>query len=133
MNKRERISQWLAEATGEDVQLDQTDVETNPYYRRVFSLLERTAVLRGARCPGTALAQHQIARRQLLQGIDSGGRRVRSSAKALRTSDACQAQQALASRGASVSVGAEESGELRAVALRAGCCSALRTFEPICR
>src|SRR5262245_53413568 len=37
MNKRERISQWLAETTGEGVQLDQTDVERHPYYRAFFS------------------------------------------------------------------------------------------------
>jgi len=36
MNKRERISQLLAEATGEDVQLDRADVETNPYYLGFF-------------------------------------------------------------------------------------------------
>jgi hypothetical protein len=30
MNKRERISQWLAEATGEDV--NHPDVESHPYY-----------------------------------------------------------------------------------------------------
>ena len=36
MNKRERISQWLAESTGEDVQLDQADVEKHPYYRAFF-------------------------------------------------------------------------------------------------
>src|SRR5262249_511724 len=54
---------------------------------RIFSLLERTAVLRGARCSGTALAEHQVAGRRLLQGVDSGGWRIRSSAKALRTSD----------------------------------------------
>src|SRR5712671_5196827 len=36
MNKRERISQWLTEATGEDVQLDRADVETNPYYLGFF-------------------------------------------------------------------------------------------------
>jgi predicted metal-dependent hydrolase len=36
MNKRERISQLLAEATGEDVQLDRADVETNRYYLGFF-------------------------------------------------------------------------------------------------
>jgi len=36
MNKRERISQWLAEATGEDVNPDQADVERHPYYRGFF-------------------------------------------------------------------------------------------------
>jgi len=36
MNKRERISQRLAEATGENVQLDRADVETNPYYLGFF-------------------------------------------------------------------------------------------------
>jgi hypothetical protein len=36
MNKRERISQWLAESIGEDVQLDQPDVEKHPYYRAFF-------------------------------------------------------------------------------------------------
>ena len=36
MNKRERISQWLAESTGEDVNPDQTDVERHPYYRAFF-------------------------------------------------------------------------------------------------
>jgi hypothetical protein len=36
MNKRERISQWLAEATGEDVSPDQADVERHPYYRAFF-------------------------------------------------------------------------------------------------
>ena len=36
MNKRERISQWLAEATGEDVNPDRADVERHPYYRAFF-------------------------------------------------------------------------------------------------
>ena len=36
MNKRERISQWLAEATGENVNPDQPDVERHPYYRGFF-------------------------------------------------------------------------------------------------
>ena len=36
MNKRERISQSLAEATGEDVNPDQADVERHPYYRAFF-------------------------------------------------------------------------------------------------
>jgi hypothetical protein len=36
MNKRERISQWLAEAIGEDVNPDQGDMETHPYYRAFF-------------------------------------------------------------------------------------------------
>jgi Domain of unknown function (DUF309). len=36
MNKRERISQWLAESTGEDLQLDRGDVEKHPYYRAFF-------------------------------------------------------------------------------------------------
>ena len=36
MNKRERISQWLAEATGENVNPDQADVERHPYYRAFF-------------------------------------------------------------------------------------------------
>jgi hypothetical protein len=36
MNKRERISQWLAEATGKDVNPDEADVEKHPYYRAFF-------------------------------------------------------------------------------------------------
>ena len=36
MNKRERISQWLTEATGEDVNPDQGDVERHPYYLAFF-------------------------------------------------------------------------------------------------
>jgi predicted metal-dependent hydrolase len=36
MNKRERISQWLAEGTGEDVNPDQANVERHPYYRAFF-------------------------------------------------------------------------------------------------
>jgi hypothetical protein len=36
MNKRERISQWLAEATGEDVNPDQADVEKHQCYRAFF-------------------------------------------------------------------------------------------------
>ena len=36
MSKRERISQWLAEATGENVNRDQADVERHPYYRAFF-------------------------------------------------------------------------------------------------
>ena len=36
MNKRERISQWLAEATGEDVNPEQADVERHQYYRAFF-------------------------------------------------------------------------------------------------
>jgi len=36
MNKRERISQWLGEATGKDVSSGQADVEKHPYYRAFF-------------------------------------------------------------------------------------------------
>jgi hypothetical protein len=36
MNKRERISQRLAEATGEDVNPDLAEVEKHPYYRAFF-------------------------------------------------------------------------------------------------
>jgi predicted metal-dependent hydrolase len=36
MNKGERISQRLAEATGEDVVFDHADVEKHPYYRAFF-------------------------------------------------------------------------------------------------
>jgi predicted metal-dependent hydrolase len=36
MNKRERISQSLAEATGENVNPDQADVERHPYYLAFF-------------------------------------------------------------------------------------------------
>ena len=36
MNKRERISQWLAEATGEDVNPEQAEVERHPYYHAFF-------------------------------------------------------------------------------------------------
>jgi hypothetical protein len=36
MNKRERISQWLAEATGEDVNPALAEVERHPYYRAFF-------------------------------------------------------------------------------------------------
>ena len=36
MNKRERISQWLADATGEEVNPGQPEVEKHPYYRAFF-------------------------------------------------------------------------------------------------
>jgi hypothetical protein len=36
MNKRERISQWLADATGEEVNPDQEEVAKHPYYRAFF-------------------------------------------------------------------------------------------------
>ena len=36
MNKRERISQWLVEATGDHVNPDQADVERHPYYGAFF-------------------------------------------------------------------------------------------------
>jgi hypothetical protein len=36
MNKRERISQWLADTTGQDVVADPTDVATHPCYRAFF-------------------------------------------------------------------------------------------------
>src|ERR1700741_189223 len=36
MNKRERISQWLAEATGENVNPAEADVGKHPYYRAYF-------------------------------------------------------------------------------------------------
>ncbi|HXO93853.1 MAG TPA: DUF309 domain-containing protein [Candidatus Acidoferrum sp.] len=36
MNKRERISQWLAEATGKKVNPNQAEVERHPYYRAFF-------------------------------------------------------------------------------------------------
>ncbi|HEY2047325.1 MAG TPA: DUF309 domain-containing protein [Candidatus Udaeobacter sp.] len=36
MNKRERISQWLADATGEEVNPDQGEVAKHPYYRAFF-------------------------------------------------------------------------------------------------
>jgi uncharacterized protein len=36
MNKRERISQWLAETTAKDLNPDEADVEKHPYYRAFF-------------------------------------------------------------------------------------------------
>ena len=36
MDKRERISQWLAEAPGEDANPDEAGVEKHPYYRAFF-------------------------------------------------------------------------------------------------
>src|SRR5437016_6891889 len=36
MNKRERISQWLAESTGEDSGADHTEVAKHPFYRAFF-------------------------------------------------------------------------------------------------
>lgn len=36
MNKRERISQWVAEPTGEDVDPDQAEAAIHPYYRAFF-------------------------------------------------------------------------------------------------
>src|SRR5713101_1055340 len=36
MNKGERISQWVAELAGEDVDPDQTDVTSHPFYRAFF-------------------------------------------------------------------------------------------------
>ena len=36
MNKRERISQWVTDATGEEVKLEQAEVEKHPYYRGFF-------------------------------------------------------------------------------------------------
>ncbi len=36
MNKRERISQWLVEATGKNANLDLAEVERHPYYHAFF-------------------------------------------------------------------------------------------------
>src|SRR6266567_6140362 len=36
MNKRERISQWLVEATGKNANSDQAEVERHPYYHAFF-------------------------------------------------------------------------------------------------
>jgi predicted metal-dependent hydrolase len=36
MNKRERISQWLAQATGEDPNTEHAEVATHPCYRAFF-------------------------------------------------------------------------------------------------
>ena len=36
MDKRERISQWLADATGENAKTDQAEVEKHPYYLAFF-------------------------------------------------------------------------------------------------
>lgn len=36
MNKRERISHWLADATGENANPDQAEVEKHPYYLAFF-------------------------------------------------------------------------------------------------
>jgi predicted metal-dependent hydrolase len=36
MNKGERISQWVAEGTAEDVNRDEAGVERHPYYRAFF-------------------------------------------------------------------------------------------------
>lgn len=36
MNKRERISRWLAESSGEDADSDQADVARHPFYRAFF-------------------------------------------------------------------------------------------------
>src|ERR687886_1817623 len=37
MNKRERISQWLPNASGQDVAADPANVAPHPYYRAFFS------------------------------------------------------------------------------------------------
>ncbi len=47
MNKRERISQWLAELGRETGDGPPSGAS---FLRRVFPLLERNALLRGARC-----------------------------------------------------------------------------------
>src|SRR5262249_15802529 len=104
-----------------------------PVLSRVFSLLERAAVLRSARCSRTTLAEHKVARCRLFQGADPGGRRVRSFAKALRASITREAQPALAACHAFVSAITGKSDELRAVASRAERQSTLPAFEPLRR
>src|SRR5437016_1083574 len=96
----------------------------------VFPLLERAALLRGTRRFGTTLDQDRLARRGFFQGVNSGGRRFRASAKKVRTSTACQAQQASAPGCAFVPAGGEKPGELYASASSTGCGRPLPAFEP---
>src|SRR5262245_32936687 len=67
------------------------------------------------------MAQYEIARRKLLQGVDPGGWRVRSPAKALRTSVAREAQPALVSRRSSVPASEQESITVRTATSRFEC------------
>src|SRR5881394_2506143 len=108
MNKRERISQWLTEATGEDVKPHQADVEKHPYYRAFF------------RCWNE---QHYYEAHDVLEQLWLNS----------ESPEADFFKGLIQAAGAFVSVGAEKSGEFRAIAPWAGCCGDLPPFEPVRR
>src|SRR5439155_441906 len=100
---------------------------------RLFSMLERATLLRGARRFGAALAQRRFGRRQFLQRSDSGSRRICPSSEEFRASDACEAQPAFAASCAPVSAGGKELIGLRSATSWIGCRGALRAFARIHR
>ena len=74
MNKRERISQWLAEATGEDVNPDQADVERHPYYRAFFRCWNEQRYYEAHDVLEQLWLKTKSPDADYLQRIDSGGR-----------------------------------------------------------
>ena len=133
MNKRERISQWLAEATGENVNPDQADVERHPYYLAFFRCWNEQRYYEAHDVLEQLWLKTKSPDADYFKGLIQAAGAFVHLQKRLRASVACEAQQALASRRAFVPARAEKSGELRAVASRAGCCRALQAFEPIRR
>src|SRR5205085_9897552 len=83
-------------------------------------LLERTALLRSPRCSRAGLAEgpDQSRRRAIFQGPDPGRRGVRSSAKAIRTSDPSEAWETARAGRSAVPVGGKEPGAVWGSAAR---------------
>ncbi len=88
----------------------------HPYYRAYFRCWNEQQYYEAHDVLEQVWLSRRLRGRRFLQRPDSGRRRVCSSAKKLRASDACQAQPAFAAGGAIVSIGRKKSVQLRSAA-----------------
>ena len=133
MNKRERISQWLADATGENANPDQAEAEKHPYYLAFFHCWNEQQYDEAHDVLEQLWLNTKTRDADFFKGLIQAAGAFVHLQKRFEHPLARQAQQALVSRCTVVSAGREKPGNLRALAPRAGCCRALPTFEPIRR
>ncbi len=86
-----------------------------PLLPGIFPVLERAALLRGARCPRAGLARenHHAGGRPIFQRVDPGRRGLRASAKTFRAPDPREAWKAAWPSRAFISARGKEPGALR--------------------
>ena len=92
MNKGQRISQLVEELERRRHRIGAGRNREASLLSRFLSLLERTAILRGARCSGTPLVAHdEVGGRQLFQGFDPGAPELCAPAKAIPATNSSEA------------------------------------------